>query len=213
MTLNDVTLPLRVPAARGAPRPKGKGSDGLSEREERQRRLLPRPRDDSGGSSSPLVFQSVHLMTDWDDAPRFGRLPDGARAIMRPSAYGLITDGTGRLAVVRTPKGLFLLGGAVERGESARDAIVRECREEVGLAVHLGDWSVRAVEILYATIEKAYFEKHNAFIEGFAHGPPVGAGEPDHELNWLIVDQAVEELLHPSHRWAAAQWLGARSTS
>jgi 8-oxo-dGTP diphosphatase len=152
-------------------------------------------------------------MTDWDDVPRFGRLPAGARAIARPSAYGLVTDGTERLAVVRTPKGFFLPGGAIEPGESPRDAIVRECREEVGLAVRLGEWTIRAVEFIYATIESAYFEKPNTFIEGFAHGPPVGTGEPDHELNWLVAEQAVGELLHASHRWAVAQWLAARSTS
>jgi 8-oxo-dGTP diphosphatase len=152
-------------------------------------------------------------MSDWDNLPRFGRLPRGVRPIVRPSAYGLVTDRTERLAVVRTPKGFFLPGGAIEPGESPRDAIVRECREEVGLTVHLGQWTIHAIDMVYASVEKTHFEKRNTFVEGLAHGPPIGAGEPDHELNWLAADQAVGELLHPSHRWAAAQWLGARSKS
>ena len=65
----------------------------------------------------------------------FGHPPVGAVATVRPSAYGLAADVMGRIAVVRTPQGLFLAGGGIEPRETPHDAVVREMREECGLDV------------------------------------------------------------------------------
>ena len=78
------------------------------------------------------------------DAPVFGHAPTDAHAVVRPSAYGLVTDSEGRVAVVRTAHGLFLPGGGIEAGETAREAVTREVREECGLDVQLGSWAVHA---------------------------------------------------------------------
>jgi 8-oxo-dGTP diphosphatase len=142
----------------------------------------------------------------WTDAPVFGRPPTGAHAVVRPSAYGLVVDDAGRLAVVRTPQGLFLPGGGIELGESPLDAVVREVREECGLEVEVGPWSVRAVDFVYSPTEQTHFEKQCTFVDASLRGPRVAAAELDHELEWLAPQQAAAQLSHPSHQWAAEQW-------
>ena len=49
----------------------------------------------------------------------------------RMGAY-LIPVSEGRIAVVETPKGFFLLGGGIEKGETDEETILRECMEEAG---------------------------------------------------------------------------------
>src|SRR5688572_18821109 len=82
-----------------------------------------------GRSHSPTP---VRAMTEWTDVPVFGRPPHGPRATVRPSAYGLLVDDDGRLAVVRTPQGWFLPGGGMEAGEAPPDTVAREVLEECG---------------------------------------------------------------------------------
>jgi 8-oxo-dGTP diphosphatase len=154
------------------------------------------------------MWIDVRLARMWADAPVFGHPPDGARAVVRPSAYGLVVDEAGRLAVVRTPQGLFLPGGGIEPNESPLDAVVREVREECGLEVEIGFWSVRAVDFVYSPTELTHYEKHSTFVDASARGSRVAAQEADHELEWLAPQHAVAQLSHPSHQWAAAQWHG-----
>lgn len=153
---------------------------------------------------------SLCAMTERVDVPVFGHLPVGALAVVRPSAYGLVADDAGRLAVVRTPQGLFLPGGGIEPGETPQDTVVREVREECGLDVRLGSWSLRAVDFVYSTTEQTHFEKHSTFVDISAHTSSAAAGEADHELVWFAPPQAIAQLSHPSHQWAAAQWQGRR---
>jgi 8-oxo-dGTP diphosphatase len=142
----------------------------------------------------------------WDDVPVFGHPPTDAHAVVRPSAYGLFEDERQRLAVVRTPQGYFLPGGGMQSDEAPGDTIVREVREECGLLVRVGSWTVRAIDFVYSPTEGAHFEKHSTFVEAFLQRTGLEPTETDHELLWLNPDVAATRLLHPSHRWAAVQW-------
>ncbi len=69
---------------------------------------------------------------------------------MRPAVVIVVRDGERLLAIrraagVRRPHYWCPPGGAIEPGEAAGDAVVREAREEVGLAV-------RAVRPLWSTV-------------------------------------------------------------
>src|SRR5690349_3037864 len=145
-------------------------------------------------------------MGSWADVRVFGSTPAGAQAIVRPSAYGIVNDGAQVLAVVRTPQGLFLLGGGMEPHELPQETVVRESLEECGLAVEIGAWVARAVDFWYSASDHVVYEKRSTFVDAMPIGLPVAGQEPDHELVWMDVEQAAAELAHPSHRWAVSQW-------
>jgi 8-oxo-dGTP diphosphatase len=144
-------------------------------------------------------------VTEWERAPVFGAREEGRSYTVRPSAYGILERG-GRLALVRTPEGVYLPGGGIEAGETPEDALVREAFEECGLHVRPGAWRDRAVQFAYAKPERMFFEKRSLFLDG-AIARETGAGiEPDHELFWLAVDEAPAALTHEAHGWAVERW-------
>lgn len=147
-------------------------------------------------------------MTDWSDVPVFGSPPVEGGAVVRPSAYGVVVGDDGRIAVVRTPRGVYLPGGGMDAGETAADAVVREVREETGLRVVAGAWSIRAVEHVYSADEWTHFEKRSTFIDARVDGSAMPPAETDHALEWLAPEAAAAHLTHPGHRWSVKQWLG-----
>ena len=140
-------------------------------------------------------------MTDRTDVPLFGDRVEGCAYVLRPSAYALVRNAGGEVAVVRTPRGTFLPGGGIEAGESAEQTIEREAIEECGLVVLPGRTIGTAIQIVHSADEDTCFEKRSTFLEAVSRGR-VPAKERDHELAWLKPAEAVDALSHESHRWA-----------
>ena len=99
-----------------------------------------------------------------DFPPVFGTKLDGVAYVVRPSAYALLPNEAGDLAVMRTPKGHFLPGGGVEPGESVAAAVAREAREEAGLLVEPTRTVGEAVEFTRALDEDAWYQKLSTFV-------------------------------------------------
>src|SRR5438477_12893457 len=59
-------------------------------------------------------------------SPCFGEKIVGQEYQHRPGAYGIIFDSDQRIAVMETPKGYYLPGGAIDRGETPEQALERE---------------------------------------------------------------------------------------
>ena len=150
------------------------------------------------------------MLTDWHTVPVFGARAPDARATVRPSAYGLIENERGQLALVRTPEGVFLPGGGIEAGETPSEAVVREALEECGLVVRIGTWCACAVQFAASKSEHACYEKRSTFVEALIAGAPSSASEPDHELVWVEASAARALLAHASHAWAIASWCEGR---
>ena len=144
------------------------------------------------------------MSEDWRGVPVFGVRPEPCT--IRPSAYGVIEDARGRLALVRTFEGTFLPGGGIERGETPQEAVVREAVEECGLVVRVGGWSVRAVRFAYSELEKTHFEKRSTFLEAEVGGARTEGQEIGHELVWVEVGLAARQLTDESHVWAVERW-------
>ena len=67
----------------------------------------------------------------------FGERIKGAEYLDRKGAY-LIPVENGKLAVVNTKKGYFLLGGGIDENETDEECILRECIEEIGYEAEIG---------------------------------------------------------------------------
>ena len=105
----------------------------------------------------------------------------------------LIVDPAGRVLVVRTRKwnGAWgVPGGKIDRGEPAEAALVRELREETGLAIA----DIRFVAVLEA-IDSPEFHKpaHMVLLNYVARsgGGPVDLNDEAEEARWLAPDEAL----------------------
>ena len=148
-------------------------------------------------------------MIDWDAAPEFGDRATDPSATIRPSAYGIISDGSGRLVVVRTPLGVFLPGGGSDEAETPEATVARETREECGYAVRVGTWRRTAVERVSSAREQTRFEKRCTFCDGTFVDRTGAPTEADHAPAWMPADQAAARLTPASHRWAVGEWLAS----
>ena len=134
--------------------------------------------------------------------PIFGNPDMGRNYIVQDCVYAVILNDGGEVAVARTPKGLVLIGGGVERGESERDALHREAYEESGYKIDIRNRLGIASQYVNNFAKGRFRLKRGVFfLCNFAErlGPPV---EPDHELIWLSYNEAHRQLIRPFHQWA-----------
>lgn len=134
--------------------------------------------------------------------PIFGTPRMGQHYNVQDCSYAVIKNDAGEVAVARTPKGVVLLGGGVEPGESEQDALHREAYEESGYRIRILSRLGFASQYVNNAVKGRYRLKRGTFFEcEFAErlGPPV---DEDHELVWMAFDEAHERLIRPFHRWA-----------
>ena len=139
-------------------------------------------------------------------APSFGVQSPGVAYKFRPGAYGILRDPCGRLAVVRTPGGVFLPGGGADPQESASDALAREVREELGLACQ--DLTRVAEAVEYVRGRDGDFALLCAYFTGSLPDAPFAGREPDHVGEWLPVAEAIAQLHRPAQTWAVRKACG-----
>ena len=121
--------------------------------------------------------------------------------IERLSAYAVVRDASGCVALIRTPRGFFLPGGGIEASETPEEATQREALEEAGLIVESRALVGKAIEIVCSPEENACFEKRCVFLEAEVVGQ-APSRDGDHELIWVDFDRAIGMLSPESHRWA-----------
>lgn len=113
------------------------------------------------------------------------------------------------VGVVRTPKGFFLLGGGIEGGESHDECIARECLEEAGYAVSVGDMVCTAETYCYH--EKiGFFHPIQTYYRGELGGKVSAPTESDHEFMWVRYGDIRGKMFLAMQDWALANAFGKR---
>lgn len=147
--------------------------------------------------------------------PQFGTREDGRDYRDRPAAFG-IAQREGRIALVRIEKPRHpawhdLPGGALDPGETAEEAVVREFGEEAGLKVAVEREFARADQYFLNTDGKAFDNRAVFFTLAVAGDAPGLKVEEDHTLVWMDPHEALTILRHDAHAWAVAAWLRLRA--
>jgi 8-oxo-dGTP diphosphatase len=145
------------------------------------------------------------------NVPQFGEPDSGRLAPDRPAAFAII-ERDGKVAVVRVTFAsgggrLDLPGGGLDPGETAAEAAVRECGEEAGLKIAVGDLVTRA-DHYFVNMEGQTNNTRGCFFAAalLAEAPELKT-EDDHALEWMTPADALVALDRESHAWALAVWL------
>ncbi len=125
---------------------------------------------------------------------------EGAEYFDRQGAY-IIPINDGRIAVAKTPKGYFLLGGGIDPDENYEACIKRECLEEIGYDVRIEEMVCSAeTYTIHPTI--GYFHPIQTYYLGELLEKQRDALESDHQLVWLDFEYAIENMHSKMQSWA-----------
>jgi len=141
---------------------------------------------------------------------QFGKPDPAVRYVERLSAYGVIRNESGAVAVIKTSDGYFLPGGGAHTGETAEEALRREITEETGYAsVILHNIGI-AAQLTYAEDERVHYRKVGHFFLAHFAGKITEQVEADHELIWCAADDALKKLTHEYQAWAVREAFGPK---
>jgi len=144
----------------------------------------------------------------WRNVRTFGA-PDPRLSLrVRPSAYALLADADGRIALARAPDGVYLPGGGIEAGETPKQAVAREALEECGYRLRVGRCVQRAVQYALADTGQACLQKRCRFYEAAIEGEDMGQVHPGHETLWVAPADVHRYLSHESQVWVVRAWCG-----
>ena len=139
----------------------------------------------------------------------FGEKKEGLSYRTRIGAY-LVAVYNGRAAVVRTPRGYFLLGGKIEEGETHPACIQRECLEESGYQVSVGAF-IGSAETYCQHPTIGWFHPVQYYYVGRLEKQVQAPIETDHHLEWLPIEELQEKMVLKSQWWAIKKALSQLS--
>lgn len=131
---------------------------------------------------------------------------------IRIGVYGILLNPvTDEIIVVSPPNGSYLLpGGEKEQQETDEETLKRECIEELGFQIEVGEYIGAGEDYFYSTYRKKYY--HNpAYFYMINSWEEIG--EPLEDFNgieWMTIPEALKKLKRGSHRWAVEQYLENR---
>lgn len=136
----------------------------------------------------------------------FGDILPGVQYTERPGGYAFIQNHLNEFAVVRTPNGLFLPGGGIDKGEDVETGLRRELHEEIGFVVVSALFIVSAIQYHWSEHYKSHFKKIGSFFEVKGSRPPGAHLEAEHSLLWLPGAEAERALTQEFQRFAVAHF-------
>lgn len=142
----------------------------------------------------------------------FGLQIAGVEYTLRPGGYVVIFGNRSTIATVRSPEGLFLPGGGVENSEVPEAAAARETLEECGLQIRTRSFLCCVDEFVFCAEEAIHYRKRCSFFLAELSGA-VSGREPEFELEWIQLSEAVAWLTHEGHRHAVRSAIASHSST
>ena len=140
----------------------------------------------------------------------FGEKIKGAEYLDRKGAY-LIPVENGKIAVVKTKKGYFLLGGGIDGDETDDECILRECLEEIGYKVSVGEY-IGSAESYCKHPEIGYFHPIQNYYSGKLLRKVSDEVEAEHMLEWIAVEDMADQLFVEQQNWIVKEYILRLST-
>ena len=128
---------------------------------------------------------------------------ENASYLDREGAY-IIAIKDNKLAVVKTPKGYFLLGGGINEGESHEEALKRECLEEAGYTINIKQ-RLCSAEMYTKHPQLGYFHPIQTYYIGDLLEKVQEPIEGDHEFMWVEYSQIRGNMFPKIQNWAIEQ--------
>ena len=133
---------------------------------------------------------------------QFGTAREDLPTLDRPGVYAVILCPDGKIATVSAGGDVVHLpGGGIEPGESEREALERELREEIG---HIPG----AVERLGFASQYCHLPARRVNLNKICHyyrvleADLLPADPGKYTCVWLAPEEAIRALAHESHAWA-----------
>jgi 8-oxo-dGTP diphosphatase len=129
----------------------------------------------------------------------------GVQYTQRPSVYGILTDLTGRVAVLEEAGQYYLPGGGIEKNETPEEGLKRELIEEMGCQMDvyqfLGqtiDYFLSYKEPVYYCIPASYYLVGNFQI---VQKPTEGI----YVVHWMDVAEVIPRMARQGFAWAVKE--------
>ncbi len=121
----------------------------------------------------------------------------------RIGAY-LLPIKDGKIAVIKTPKGYFFIGGGKDGTETDEDCIKRECLEEIGYKVNIKE-KICSAEAYIIHSEIGGFHPIQTYYLGELGEKITEPIESDHKLRWIKIEQLKGKMFAEMQNWALEQ--------
>ena len=146
----------------------------------------------------------MHRFLD-DVVLTFGELAEGATPEVRPSAYAVVVNESGEIAIIRSHTNVMLPGGAIDGGESSEEAARREIAEECAIDAAIISSLGHAVQFVRVRTSQPV-EKRSEFFAATRRSVIIGR-RPEHHTLWMPPAEAQNAVTSPSHGWAIRRWV------
>ena len=130
-------------------------------------------------------------------------IKENAVYLDREGAY-LIPVHNNEIAVIKTAKGFFLLGGGLDENKSHEDCIKRECIEETGYTAVIKE-KICSAETYTTHPELGYFHPVQSYYIGELKEKVSEPIETDHILKWVKYDDIKGKMFAEMQNWALEQ--------
>lgn len=109
-----------------------------------------------------------------------------------------------KIAVIKTPKGYFLIGGGKENDETDEQCIKRECLEETGFDITVSR-KICSAETFTQHEKIGYFHPVQTYYIGIINEQTQIPKETDHSLEWIDFKEIQNQMHAEMQNWAIEQ--------